>query len=166
VRHGIHEEFPSYYSHRYLHERMLGRGHLARLDAENRKAMEAYLRNVHAMEELTRLQTNLALMKKHQARNQAAGKTIEVEVVGLRVGEFVLVSHPGEATVQIGLNLKDRSPHELTFVSAYSNGYIYYTPTAEQLRNVGRAQEDSDCLVAPEWQQIYEDKALDILRRL
>jgi len=34
-------------------------------------------------------------------------------------------------------------------------GYIYDTPTAKQLQNVGGAQEDSDCLVAPEWEQLF-----------
>ena len=54
----------------------------------------------------------------------------------------------------------------MTFVAGYSNGYIYYCPTAEQLKNVGRAQEDSDCLLAPEWQKVFEDKALAILKNL
>jgi hypothetical protein len=58
------------------------------------------------------------------------------------------------------------SPHELTFIAGYTNGYIYYAPTAEQLRNVGGAQEDSDCILAPEWQQLYEDKVAELLRKL
>ena len=46
------------------------------------------------------------------------------------------------------------------------NGYIYYAPTAEQLLNVGGAQEDSDCILAPEWQALFEAKASEILNRL
>jgi hypothetical protein len=76
------------------------------------------------------------------------------------------VTSPGELVVQIGLNLKKASPHENTFVAGYTNGYIYYAPTAEQLKNAGGAQEDSDCLLAPEWQQIFEDQALQMLQRL
>ena len=79
---------------------------------------------------------------------------------------FVLLTFPGELTVQIGLNIKNTSPHELTFVAGCSNGYIYYAPTAEQLRNVGGAQEDSDCLLAPQWQMLYENKAAEMLRKL
>ena len=79
---------------------------------------------------------------------------------------LVLLTFPGELSVQIGLNLKKASPHELTFVAAYTNGYIYYAPTAEQLRNVGGAQEDSDCLLAPEWQKVFEEKAVEMLRTL
>jgi hypothetical protein len=166
VRYQLAPEYPSYYSHFYHHEEMLGRSDLARMDSENRKNIEAYVRNIHVMEEITRVQTNLALLKAHDAKNRAAGKTIEVEVLGLRIGDFVLVSFPGELTVQIGLNIKQRSPHPLTFVAGYSNGYIYYSPTAEQLKNVGGAQEDSDCLLAPEWQDLFDRKVDDILRRL
>ena len=87
----------------------------------------------------------------HQAQNVAAGKKMmDVEVLGLRVGEFVLVTFPGELSVQIGLNIKKRSPHQMTFVAGYTNGYIYYAPTEEQLRNTGCAQEDCDCLLAPD----------------
>ncbi len=167
VKQGLSNPFPSYYSHRYLHDLQIKRNDLERLDAENRANVEAYMRNIYTMEELTRLQTNLALLKKHQARNVAAGsRTMDVEVVGVRVGEFSLVTFPGELTVQIGLNIKQAAGKPQTFVSGYTNGYIYYAPTAEQLRNVGGAQEDSDCLLAPEWQAVFETKALDVLRRL
>ena len=167
VKYNFSPEFPSYSSHRYLHEKARGRNDLKLLDAENRTNMEAYLRNIYTMEELTRHQTNLKLLQMHHAQNEAAGnKAIQVEVLGIRIGDFVLASFPGELTVQIGLNIKQASPHQLTFVAGYSNGYIYYAPTAEQLRNVGGAQEDSDCILAPEWQKLYEAKVLEILKRL
>jgi len=167
VKYRLWPEFPSYYSHRYLHEERLGREHLRRLDAENRRNIEHYIHNIEIMEELTRINTNLKLLQKHQAQAAAAGtKTINVELVGLRVGDFVLLTFPGELSVQIGLNLKKRSPHDLTFIAGYTNGYIYYAPTAEQLRNMGGAQEDSDCLLAPEWQALFESKALELLKRL
>ncbi len=158
---------PSYYSHSYLNEEKLGRRNLRKLDEDNQRAMDQYVRNIHTMEQLTRLQTNLKLLEKHQGHYAAAGKrTIDVEVCALRVGDFRLITFPGELTVPIGLHLKQVSPHENTFIAGYSNGYIYYCPTAEQLKNVGNAQEDSDCLLAPEWQKIFEDKALAMLKSL
>lgn len=167
VKYGLSSEYPSYYSHRYLHEKAIGRDDLKKLDAENRRNMEQYARNVYIMEELTRVQANLALLKKHQARNAAAEKrTIDVEMLGLRIGDFVLVTFPGELSVQIGLNIKKQSPHKLTFVAAYSNGYIYYAPTAEQLENPGAAQEDCDCLLAPAWQAIFEIAVAEMLKKL
>ena len=167
VKYRVSGEFPSYYANGYLHERATGRDDLDKLDAENRKNLEQYIGNIQTMEALTRLQTNLALLRKHQARNVAAGKkTIDVELSALRVGDFVLATFPGELTVRIGLGLKKRSPHELTFISGYTNGYLYYSPTEEQLRNVGNAQEDSDCLLGPGWQRLFEDKVMEMLKGL
>jgi hypothetical protein len=167
VKYNVSGEFPSYYSHRYLLEKKMGRSGLTRLDAENRANMNRYVQNIVTMEQLTRLQTNMRLLNRHQASMVASGKrTISVEMLGIRIGDFVLVTFPGELTVRIGLNIKKASPHPHTFVAGYTNGYIYYTPTAEQLRNVGYAQEDSDCLVAPEWQKQFEDKIAEMLKQL
>ena len=167
VKYKASEEFPANYPYRYLHDRAMGRKHLDTLDAENRANMERYIRNIHTMEKLTRLNTNLRLLKKHHAAGVAAGKrTIDVELTGLRIGNFVMTTFPGELTVQIGLNLKKKSPHKPTFIAGYTNGYIYYAPTTEQLLNVGGAQEDSDCVLGPDWQKIYEDKATEILGKL
>ena len=113
------------------------------------------------------MQTNLALLRKHQASLVDSGKrTVTVDLVALRLGDFVLATFPGELTVRIGLNIKKASPHERTFVAGYTNGYIYYAPTAEQLANVGGAQEDSDCILAPEWQKMYETKVAEMLKKL
>ena len=161
------EEYPSYYSHRYLHDDKLERKDLRLLDAENRRNIEAYLQNIKHMEKLSRVNTNLRLLKKHQASLVASGKrTIDVEVNALRVGDFRLLTFPGELTVQIGLNIKKEAETENTFVAGYTNGYIYYAPTKAQLMNAGGAQEDSDCLLAPEWQEIFESKALELLSQL
>ena len=163
----LSESFPSYYSHQYLHERKLGRADWDRLDKDNRAAAQAYLKNVMVMKELTRMQTNLKLLQLHQAQNVAAGKrTVDVELVGFRLGDFVLVTSPGELTVRIGLGIKKASPHPFTFVAGYTNGYIYYAPTKEQLLNLGGAQEDSDCILAPEWQEIFEAKVASVLKKL
>jgi hypothetical protein len=51
-------------------------------------------------------------------------------------------------------------------VAGYTNGYIYYAPTAEQLLNPGAAQEDCDCILAPEWQALFESKAAEMLQGL
>lgn len=167
VKYNLSREFPAAYSHRYLNEKMLGRDDLSKLDTDNRRNMQQYIENIHTMEQLTRTQTNLALLRKHQAQNIAAGKrTIDVEVLGIRIADFVMVTFPGELTVQIGLNIKKASPHDLTFVAGYTNGYIYYAPTAEQLLNVGGAQEDSDCILAPEWHKLFEDRVAEILKKL
>ena len=160
-------EFPSHYSQSYLHDQSQGRDPIVRQDTDNRAGVEAYLQNIDIMERLTRLNTNLALLKKHLEQTRAAGTgTLDVEVCGLRVDDFKLVTFPGELTVRIGLNIKKATGDPHAFVAGYTNGYIYYTPTTEQRRNTGYAQEDCDSLVAPEWQQVFEERAAEMLRAL
>ena len=167
IQQRLSPEFPSHYSQSYLHDQVLERKAISQLDADNRVLVENYLANVHSMEQLTRLNTNLALLKKHLAETKAAGQpTIEAEVCGLAVGDFKLVTFPGEVTVQVGLNIKKAAHAQHVFVAGYTNGYLYYTPTVAQRLNSGYAQEDCDTLVAPEWQAIFETKALDVLQRL
>ena len=164
VKYHLNSDYPSEMAGRYLQEELLGRNDWKSQDAANRAAMDAYLRNIRTMEELTRKQINRDLLARHQERRAELGETVTAEVMSLRVGDFRLVSFPAELTVPIGLGLKERSPHPLTFVSGYTNGYLYYAPTLEQAKNRGNAQEDSDCLLAPEWQGIFEAAALRMLK--
>jgi hypothetical protein len=167
VEEKLSPDFPSHYAQSYLHDESLGHDGLKKFDADNRANVDAYLQNIQVMEQLTRLSTNLALLKKHLVQNEATGKpTLEVEMNGVRIGDFKLVTFPGELTVQIGLNIKKAANDPCAFVAGYTNGYIYYTPTTEQRNNTGYAQEDCDSIVAPEWQKIFEAKALAILQEL
>ena len=167
VQQRLSPDFPSFYSQGYLHDKSVGNDELTKLDGDNHVSVEAYLQNIQTMEQLTRLNTNLALLKKHLAQNQAAGKpTLDVEVAGLRIGDFKLVTFPGELTVEVGLNIKKAANDPHAFVAGYTNGYNYYTPTLQQRNNTGYAQEDCDSLVAPEWQSIFETKALQVLKGL
>ena len=167
IKYKLSPEYPLDSIQRYLHEENIGVDHLRRLDRENRKNLEDYKKNIHAMEELTRIQVNLGLLKKHHKRNVDSGeKNVKVELMGIKVGDFVLTTFPGELSVETGMNIKRRAKNKLTYVSGVTNGYIYYTPTAKQLNNIGGAQEDSDCFLAPEWQDLYEDKAVEIVNSL
>jgi len=51
-------------------------------------------------------------------------------------------------------------------VAGYTNGYIWYTPTAQQRSNTGYAQEDCDSIVAPQWQQLFENAVSEMLQEL
>lgn len=163
MQHKLWPEMPSHYAQGYLDNP----APLQQLDADNRALVEAYLGNLAVMEKLTRLNANLALLKRHLAQTKAANSsTLDAEVCGLRVGAFKLVTFPGEVTVQVGLNIKKAAQDANAHVSGYTNGYIWYTATEQQRRNSGYAQEDCDVLVAPEWQKLFETKALEVLRQL
>lgn len=167
IQHRLGPDFPTHHKQSYLHDAATGNDELTRLDADNRAQIERYLGNIEIMERLTQLNTNLALLKRQLAKAEEAGTpTIDVEVNALRVGGFQLVTFPGEVTVEVGLRIQKLVDHPYAFVSGYTNGYIYYTPTAAQRRNSGYAQEDCDCMVAPGWQPIFGKAAVELFGEL
>jgi hypothetical protein len=165
LKYALNPEFPADYSYRYLHEEKIGAKKLKAMDKENRANIEKYLRNIDAMERLARIQDKIETLKFHQELNDKSGeKTIAAEVQGIRIGASVIITSPAELLVEVGLNLKKASSHQHTLVAAFSNGYIHYgAPAAAYARG---GYEVTECLLAPEWQAIYEKKAKDIMRRL
>lgn len=140
---------------------------LEQFHADNLIAKENYLANIQIMEQLMRLKANLSLLKKNLAKTKAANTpTLDAEVCGLRVGDFKLVTFPGEVTVEVGLQIKKLVNDSNAHVSGYTNGYLYYTATESQRLNKGFAQEDCDVLVAPEWRAKFEKKALSVFGAL
>ena len=51
-----------------------------------------------------------------------------------------------------------------TFVAGYSNGHLGYAPTADAYED--QSYEDSLTPFAPQWQEIYESKAMEIIAQL
>ena len=56
---------------------------------------------------------------------------VRLKLQTLRIGELAIASIPCEAFVEIGLEIKRRSPHRPTFVVGLANGYNGYLPTPE-----------------------------------
>ncbi len=165
IKYALDPEHPSYYSYRYLQAEQTGSDELSGIDAQNRGHMAKYLRNIHTMEKLARNQDRIATLERHQKINDESGEpTVATEVQGIRVGQFVLITSPAEVLVEVGLNVKNASPHEHTFMAAYSNGYIHYGPPAADYDKGG--YEVVECFIAPEWQELYERKVNEILRQL
>ena len=135
------------------------------MDALNRRNVDKYLKNINAMEKLARIQDKIATLKKHQAINEESGKkTIDMEIQGIRIGDCVLISSPAELLAEIGLNIKKASPYKTTLVAGYSNGYVHYGAPAAYYDKGG--YEVTECLLAPEWQQIFENKTREIINKL
>jgi hypothetical protein len=165
IKHALDPDHPSYYSYRYLQAEKMGTDELAGIDAENRRNIDKYLSNIRAMEKLARIQDKIGTLLKHKAYNDASGEaTIDTEVMGVKIGDCVLISSPTEMLVEVGLNVKKASPYEHTFISAFSNGYIHYGPPACEYDKGG--YEVTECLLAPEWQELYETKADEVIRKL
>ena len=165
IKYNLSPEYPSYNSHIYLRDEMIGREDWARLDTENRLNLNKYLQNIYAMEKIARIQENLNHLRRRLAEREKAGEeTMDVEIQGVRIGNFVLVTFPGEVSSGVGLNIKKMSPYEFSFTAGYTNGSIGYVPTAEQFK--GEDYSDINCPLAPEWQKIYEEKIMEILKKL
>lgn len=165
IKYALNPDYPSDYSYRYLHAEQIGTDELVELDAWNRQNIAKYLGNIHAMEQLARIQSDMGTLRVHQALNDASEEeTIEAEVQGIRIGDCVLITSPAEVLTEVGLNVKQASPHEHTFVAAFSNGYVHYGAPASDYSMGG--YEVTECLLAPEWQQVYEETAARVLGRL
>jgi hypothetical protein len=165
IKYALSSGYPSDYSYRYLQAKKVGSDELSSIDSLNRRNIEKYLKNICAMEKLARIQDDIATLEKHQAINNDAGEpTIPAEVQGIKIGDCVLITSPAEVLVEVGLNVKKASPYNHTFMAAYSNGYMHYGAPAADYGKEG--YEVTECLLAPEWQQIYEKKANEIIRRL
>jgi hypothetical protein len=158
----VDPEHPSYSSYLYRQEETTGQTGLVELDAENRRRVEEYLAAIDNMERLIRIRSNLHVLKGRLG--ERAAEPIAVEIQGVRIGDFFLVTFPGEPFAEVGLRIKERSPFAHTFVAGYSNGHLGYAPTADAYDK--EAYEDTLTPFAPEWQEIYETRALDIIRRL
>lgn len=165
IKYALNPDYPSDYSYRYLHVEAIGNNEMEALDAENRVNMEKYLHNIRVMEKLTRNEDKIATLKGHKAFNDASGEAdFAAEVQGIRIGECVLVTCPAEVLVQVGLNIKQASPYEYTFLAAFSNGYAHYGPPADYYPCGG--YEATECFLGAGWQEIFEKTVQDVISRL
>ncbi|MBN2316135.1 MAG: hypothetical protein JXM79_19570 [Sedimentisphaerales bacterium] len=162
LKQSIDPNYPAYSSYLYLSEQMTGREDLKLLDEANEIRVGKYLQCIHKMEELIRVRTNLQILKGHLSQDDP--KPITAEIQGFRIGDFVLITFPGEPFAEVGLRLKKQSPFPHTFIAAYSNGHVGYAPTADAYEN--EAYEDALTRLAPQWQQIFEIKVLEMIRKL
>ena len=165
LKYALDPEFPADYSYRYMKDEELGRTDMIELDAHNRQIIAKYLHGIKVMERLGRIQDDVNTLGWHQAHNEASGEdTIAAEVQGIRIGDCVFISSPAEVLTRVGMRVKQASPHPYTFMSAFSNGYVHYGAPADEYAMGG--YEVTECMLAPEWQELYEKTAAEVLSQL
>ena len=158
--HGMTLNFKSFLSI-YQSELWLGED----MESLNKKNINKYLKNINAMEKLVRIQDKVDTLEKHQRINKESGEdTIDMELQLIKIGDCLIVSSPAELLTEIGLNIKKASPYKHTFVAAYSNGYVHYAGPAADYDKGG--YELTECLIAPEWQEIFETKTQKLINKL
>jgi hypothetical protein len=165
LKYALNGEYPADYKYRYLQEERIGSNELVTMDVHNRGNIDQYLNNIFAMEQLVKIQEDIDTLNFHKQLTEAADEpTVAAEIQGIKIGECAIITAPAELLVEIGLNLKKASPHAHTIVSAFTNGYLHYASPVSHYDKGG--YEVTECMLGPEWQQVYEDKAFDILRKL
>jgi len=98
-------------------------------DVAEAKAVLA-VKDKDAIEKLPRLAQNYAGSVVAAAERKE--ETIMVKIQAIRIGDFAVCGIPFETFVEIGLDLKKRSPFPQTMVIGLANGRHGYLPTLEQ----------------------------------
>jgi len=121
-------------------------------DVAEAKAVLA-VKDKEAVEKLPRLAQNYARSVIGAAERPE--DTLVVELQAIRIGDFAVCGIPFETFVEIGLDLKKRSPFSQTMVIGLANGRHGYLPTFEQHKLGGyetwigtnRVQEDASIIL-------------------
>ncbi|MFC0529882.1 hypothetical protein [Phytohabitans kaempferiae] len=97
--------------------------------------------------------------------------TEDVEVQGIRIGDLALIGIPAELFVEIGLQIRAGSPFRTTLVSGYTNGVLFYVPTAAAFEQGGYEIESHQNYLrpagpTPEWEKRLVSTGLDVLADL
>ena len=88
---------------------------------------------------------------------------LPIELQGIRIGDTVFVAVPGEVFVEIGLKVKQDTPHRV-FIVGIANGYIGYLPTREAHTVGGYEVVSSKC--RPEAADVLVENVVELTQRL
>ncbi|QDT41979.1 Neutral/alkaline non-lysosomal ceramidase [Gimesia alba] len=92
--------------------------------------------------------------------------SLTVTIQAIRIGDYAIVGIPFETLVEIGLELKDRSPFARTMVIGLANGRHGYLPPPEQHRLGGYETWLGTNVVQKEASVILTDNLLEMLEEL
>lgn len=161
----LNPDFPADYAYAYLQAEKIKNDTPREMDKITQGLTSKYLRNIQAMERLALIQDDISTLRKHQAINEESGEsTIAAEVMGVKIGECVLITAPIEILTEVSLNIKKTSPYKSTFMAAFTNGYMHYGPPVSYYDKGG--YEVTECLLAPEWEKLYMETAKAIIEKL
>ncbi len=95
-----------------------------------------------------------------------AEPTLDIHLQAVRIGDFAICAIPFETLVEIGLDLKARSPFSQTMVLGVTNGYHGYLPTPEQHELGGYETWLGTCRIQEDASVIITDHLLEMLAEL
>lgn len=91
-----------------------------------------HLRDVTSKEPPGKRRSKESIYLERLTKLQAGPDKIEAQLQVLQIGEIGIAAIPFETFVEIGLELKDRSPFKQTFTIELTNGWYGYLPTPQQ----------------------------------
>jgi len=91
---------------------------------------------------------------------------ITLPLQAIRIGDFAVVGIPFEVFVEIGLELKERSPFDTTMVIGLANGRFGYLPTPKQHVLGGYETWLGTCKVQEDASVLIVDQLLEMLEEL
>ena len=165
LKYKLHPDFPSHQPFRYMQAEHAGNLGFVTMDERNRLFIDKYLESLAAMETMARNEEDIATLAKHQEIIDDIGApTVSAEIQAIRIADAVLITAPMEILAETGMKIKQESPHEHTFIAAICNGYLHYAPPASYYPRGG--YEVTECLLAPEWESIFETAVKELLTQL
>jgi hypothetical protein len=165
LKYCLHPDYPNHSPHRYLAADNCGDKSFRVLDEQNRGAVQKYLESIRAMELMSVNELKIATLEKHQEIiTELGGVSVPAEIKGVRIGECVFIAAPMEVLAEIGFQVKKMSPFKYSYIISNSNGYLHYSPPASYCGRGG--YEATECLLAPEWEKIFEETVRDIFKEL
>ena len=89
------------------------------------------------------------------------------QIQAFRIGDFAIVGLPGEVFVEIGLEIKRRSPFARTMVIELANDWLGYIPTPRAFKEGGyETWLARSAKAVPETAQQWADTAVELLNQL
>ncbi|MBC7344726.1 MAG: neutral/alkaline non-lysosomal ceramidase N-terminal domain-containing protein, partial [Clostridia bacterium] len=113
---------------------------------------------------IEKLYADLLLKQVHERSQSPNDGVKRVELQAIRIGDCALLAFPGELFVEIGLEIKAKSPFKYTYIVGYANGYVGYVPTKQAFEEGG--YEAVTAQFVPETSDIVIEESLALLNSL
>lgn len=165
LRYSLNPDYPSHLPNRYMQADSCGDNSIKDEDDRNRLEIKKYLDRIRIMEKMTVNEIKISILQRHQEIIDEIGtKTIPAEIKGIKIGECIFIVAPMEVLSEIGFKIKKISSFKHTYIVSISNGYLHYSPPASYYPRGG--YEVTECLLAPEWEKIFEKTVKEIFALL
>lgn len=126
---------------------------------------EADMARVREIENMARpTMAERAFVRRITRRMTDVPNRVRTWVQALRIGDLGIAAVPGELLVELGLDLKARSPFSQTIVIELANDSVGYLPTRQSYEEGGYEPEAS--VFAPGCGELIVDVALGLLEQL